>query len=308
MNKLQTDRRQQQIDIQEDKRVNPTEQRQVSRPVLDDKIRKDISNVKNTFAVIKTDKDTFTIKSIDDIKSKNKNNKAVEFVGDLFPSTRRVLSVEENKDNRIKALGLGMVGLINLKEDIRDILSILGLTKSQAPKGYYSRFKFFSGTLVEKYLEKSELGKRVLIVVDASLADTYWGEKLDSYLKITPDIQTFSKEIKYPFLKKEILQREYVQLNGKLASNILSLTLHRITKIGLGVAFILEIPAIVKSVREKKNYKQISRSLFNVSLCSLLGALTSSLLTVITGSPAGSVIGLGLGIYMGNQLTKKLFY
>lgn len=288
MNKLQTDRRQRQVDVEHDRRTDTVEQRLTPRFVLDKNISNDVINIKNSLGA-------------------TNNNKAVEFVGDLFPSSRRILSVENNKDDRIKAYGLGLVGLINLKEDIRDILSIIGLTKSEAPKGYYSRFKFFAGTLVENKLKKSEWGRRVLLYFDSSLADTYLGEQLDSYFKITPDIQTFKKEIRYPFLKKEILQREYVQLDGKLIPNILSLTTHRITKIGVGVGLILEVPAILNSIHNKKDSGQLQRSIFNVTSCSVLGALTSSALTVLTGSPAGSVMGLGIGIFIANQLTKCIY-
>jgi len=236
-------------------------------------------------------------------------NPVFEGVLCVVPNARRVFSVEDNTENgnTLKAIGLGAIGLINIKEDLRDLLSVVGLSKADAPKGYYSRFKFFQGTSLEKHLKKSELGLKLLNNYDKTVAETCLGDKIQSFLNINEDVQRCTKETKFPFCQPERILRNYVKHEGSFIGRLACLTMNRITKIGTLLAILMELPFIYKSIKDKNDYSQIPKSGITVLSSTFCGALFSAFGSLATKSSAGSVIGLGLGIFAGNKLSKFIF-
>lgn len=280
-------------------------------PSIDKVLKNDYETIKKTFAAIESDADTF-IKQVCKYDNasrqpKNKINPVLEGVASSIPYGRRIVNIENNAEdnNPAKAVGLGAIALINLKEDFRDSLSIVGRSKSEAPKDYYAKFKFFAGTPIEKWLEKTKWGQDFLDNFDKTLGETRFGVRLRSLFGVDKDIhQVYAKEVHFPFRKPEIVYREYVKNEGKFLGKLLSLTSYRITGLGVLVAALLEIPKIYDKIKNKNDYLQIPKSAVNVVSYTVCGALGSTFLSLATGHPAGSIIGLGLGTYIGNKLAK----
>ncbi len=250
------------------------------------------------------------IRSVNSAEKRLSNNPLQMFFTGLLniiPGARRLSPIEDNEKqhNLFKAVGLGLLAVINLKEDLRDMLSVFGKTKSEIDKEYKAVFKFFAGTPVETFLKKSELGEHIYYDIDTTLGDTFIGEKMRNALGVSEKIEVFSKKIYYPLMKNpETINRIYVKTTGHFIGKVISLSLRRITKLGLIFASILELPAIIKSVKDKK-YKQIPKSVLNILSYTFCGAFFSALGALTIGT-AGSVLGLGAGLYLGNQLIKSL--
>lgn len=269
----------------------------------DKKLINDIQSVKNSFESITKIKNK--INSIDNNLKKEALNLALA----PFPFARRVEPIEENsKDNNsAKAAGLGIIALINASEDLRDLLALFGMSKSSAPKGYHTKFRFFAGTVAEKYLKKSEPGRFILNKVDTTVNDSDFIEKVYKLLKIKKKTRLFTKETKYPFINKtEIIEREYIKFSGPFWKRLTGLSLSRITKIGLIAMALLEIPNICKALKEKDR-KQLIKSGMNIVIPISCGGLTSAFLALALApfglaGTIGSIAGLGLGIHLGNKL------
>jgi len=241
-----------------------------------------------------------------DSAANKENSVFLEGFLSTIPNARRILNLEDDIKNHdpAKAIGVGALALLYSKEDLRDLLSIVGLSKSQAPKGYHSKYKFFAGTHLQKYLEKSKWGQYLLYDVDTTLADTTIGKKLYSLLNVKDEVEIFEKETKFPFCDIEKMPREYVKFEGSFASKLAGLSMNRITKLGLLFLILLEIPSIYNAIKKENKYSQIVKSGINVLSSTICGAVLSSALSLATGSPAASVIGLGLGMFIGNKFSK----
>jgi len=276
--------------------------------VNDSKLNHDINQVKKY--ILKGDELIQQVNKLDQF-IKKPDNTVVTGVISAIPGARRLVQMEDNykEGNKLKTVGLGAIALINLKEDARDLLTLLGRTKSSAPKGYFSKFRFFAGTIIENWLRERKWGQFILDKLDKSLNETEFADNLYQRLKIEKDLDKFDKEIKW-FRKKEIVPREYIKFEGAFWKKLTGLTLCRITKIGLITAALLEIPTIYKASK-KKDHKKIIKSGLNSTVPIICGALTSSFLALSLenftyASSAGSILGLGLGLYIGRQLINKL--
>ncbi len=283
--------------------VNPFVKNHLNSVTNYKKLNNDLNRIHNGVDVF--------IKTLNNTEKKISNNPLqMLFTGllGIIPATRRISPIEDNEkgNNRFKAFGLGLLALINLKEDFRDMLSICGLSRSNAPKGYYSKFKFFVGTPVENWLKKTERGQDFFDDWDTTLADTKIGDKIYNYMNIKEDLRRFPKETKFPFCKPEIIHREYTKLEGKFLGRLACLTMNRVTKIGLVFMSLLELPSIYKAIKIN-DYSQIPKSALNVVSCTVCGGLFSALLSLLTHSPAGSVIGLGLGLFIGNKIQQLIY-
>lgn len=277
------DRRQESESVENDRRSG------IDRRVnIDSSLRQDLKQVTDTFKAYVP-----------------QNNSVIEGALNTIPTTRRLVNVKDNKDNnKVKAAGLGLIGLINAKEDLRDLMSIIGRSKSEAPEGYFALYKFFAGSFLERPLENTDIGMFILHKLDKPIADTEIGRIIQSKLDVKEEREIFQKQIKFPFNKKEIIIREYIKHDGSFIGKLVCLSMNRATKLGLLFMSLLELPAIYKSAKEKGDYSQITKSIVNVASCTICGALGSALLSLITcGHPASSVIGLGLGLFVGNKLS-----
>ncbi len=248
--------------------------------------------------------DTFT--KLTGIKSDGSNNIYLTGALSSLPIVKRYETLKNNNNsdnNPFRLLSLALLGVINLHEDLRDGLSIIGKTETQAPKDYFVRFKFFAGTSVENFLMKSGIGRWILENADITLAETKPMKKIFEKFNIKNNTEVFEKNIHYPLINKsETIYRQYINPKGSLIKKTLVLTANRITLLGLIFLGLLEIPKIIDSVK-KKDYKQVDKSAVTVTATLGAGALLSSFLAITTGT-AGSVLGFGLGMFLGNRLSK----
>ena len=158
------------------------DRREKERPTVDLKVKWDLESIKKTFAPFIKD-DTFEITSKKEFKSaKITDNIYIKGALSAFPIARRLSPIQENTDdnNTFKTVGLAGLAAINLKEDYRDILTVLGRTETTAKECYYSRFKFFAGTSFENFLLKSSFGEKIFNGCDITLADTKFSKKKGS--------------------------------------------------------------------------------------------------------------------------------
>ncbi len=282
--------------------VNPFVKNHLNSVTSYKKLHRDLNKIHNGVDVF--------IKTINNTEKKISNNPLEMFFTGLFsiiPATRRIAPIEDNEkgNNRFKAFGLGLLALINLKEDFRDMLSIFGKTNNTLDKEYKAVFKFFAGTPVETLLKKSEFGEKIFYNIDKSFGDSFIADKILEKYKIKQYFTKKPKEIYYPLINKtEIIIREGRKFDGPFFGKVLMLSLNRITKLGLLFTCILELPKTINEVK-KGNYRQLPKSTLNVISYSLFGAITSSLFAYLFGA-AGSVLGLGIGFYLGNQLAKAV--
>lgn len=275
------------------------------------KLTLDIKEVKDTFESFKQ-----LSQKVDSI-DKNLNKKTIAAPLSMVPFVRRIRPLENSKaeeNNNVKMAGLGILGLINLKEDLRDLLTIFGKSKSNAEEGYYSIYKFFSGTLLEKPLKKTVWGRNILYNADMTIGETNLAKKIYKKIGIKFDKQEFNKETVFFKTSREVSQRKYIkffQLPDKnigkyrLASGkIIGTALHKMPLISIGFASLLELPKVIKGIKNN-DYSQIPKSATSVLSISAGGAVTATILGMILG-PAGGVIGLGLGMYAGSIFAKKI--
>ena len=308
----QPDRRQESRKVALDRRSG-IDRRSVPRFSMDSKLCCDIQNVKDTYNSV-IPKTSFFIDEInrrDTFVKQNKSNPdnvAIEGVIDAIPLARRIIAIKNNKDNdnHIKAIGLGLIALINVIEDLRDLLSFFGKSRSQAPEGYYSVYRFFAGIPIENWLSKREWGQKILVNWDTTLVGTKYKENIYNFFNVKEDRQFFEKETKIPFVGTENILREYIKLEGPFVSRLACLSMNRITKIGLIVMSVLELSPIFKAIKNKKDFSQIPKSAINVISSTICGAALSAAASLIFGVPAASVIGLGLGIFIGNRIAKLI--
>lgn len=315
-----TDRRQENFPVENDRRSGADRRSGVDRRLQQNNINSSTPEKvdlfsKRTFAsaINLTNTDSFT---------HNPGNEAKKLIlgaASIIPGSRRLVSIDDNIDNHndIKAMGLGAIGLINMKEDLRDILSMFGLVKSEATKGYYAKFKFFNGTALEKPLKKTDLGRKLLYNVDITLGDLKFSQKIRDLFGIQSKTNFFNKSINYAGLANETVSREYVNFfakEGKAISSsklfrgkVACLAMNRIPLLSLGIAAALELPKIIKSSKEGNGTKQALKSATSIGMTVGSGALLSSLLTVAGHfGPAGSIIGYGLGMFLGSKAAKLI--
>jgi hypothetical protein len=275
------------------------------------KLTSDIKGVKDTFESFKQVTDKV------DALDKTLNNKTIAAPLSLVPFLRRIRPIESSKaeeNNNVKLAGLGVLGVINLKEDLRDTLTVFGRSKSNAEKGYYSVYKFFSGTLLEKPLKKTKWGRNILYNIDKTFGETNLAKKLYKIIGVKFDKQEFEKETTFFKTNKEISQRKYIKFFSASEKNIskyrltagkiIGTTMHKMPLLGIAFASILELPQVIKAVKNKE-YKQIPKSATSVLSISIGGAITTTILGMTLG-PAGGVIGLGLGMYIGSLFAKYI--
>lgn len=233
------------------------------------------------------------------------NKELIDLALSPIPMARRLVNIEKNKesDNKFKVLGLLAIAATNVREDLRDLMTIFGRAKSEAPKGYYTKYGFLVGTTIEEKLQKAKNGKAIL-KLDKTIGETVFDNFIKNTLKVKITRQKFNKEIMHLNGNVEKVMRRYVQIEGggKFAK-LIALSLYRIPKLSVLAAALLEIPTILKT-ENKDKLKQITNSALSVGLGISCGALCSALLAPI--SPALPVIGLGVGYYIGNKLSKTI--
>lgn len=314
-----TDRRQQNLSVDFERRSG-VDRRLEQRQNLAPDLKKDIVKVKNNFDEIysafkgydnltndNTDYYMSAIKmqkALKESKVEAKKKDLINFILSPLPMVRRVINVENNAENdyKGKAIGLAMIAATNVKEDLRDMLSIFGKVKSDAPKGYYSKYGFFVGTTIEEKLQKTPWGKSFL-QLDKTMGETVFKNFIEKVLKVKMKKGKFNKEITHLNGNVEKVLRRYVSFEGGRIGKTIALALYRIPRLSLFAAALLEVPTILKA-KKNDRLRQASNSALSIALGVGCGALLSAILAPI--SPALPVMGLGFGYYIGNKIAKGI--
>lgn len=239
---------------------------------------------------------------------------------------RRVTSVDENIENGNYAKAAGLVGLaaVNLPEDTRDLKAAARqIFKGRLPNYDYKNcqtpFSFFRGTLLEPFVNK--LGKfgAKLHEWDIPLSETKFGQFLGKIFKFEIDYFNFERTSRFKpkviidesgkTVIKHILLFAY-PVNGKPFAKLLGQTLLRIPVISVAALGLLEIPSIVKKIKNGDGAKgklkdgsiQTAKSAINVAAIisgiGMVGALFNK------KGPAFSLLGMGIGSVAGALLSK----
>lgn len=314
------ERRQQGIPVAEERRSGG-DRRPEQRFELSSNIKKDLNEVKTdfkeTFSAFKDYEDIYNsvaktnfISGVEVLKKQKEaqEREILNFVTSPIPMARRIINIKNNKDddNPMKVVGLTAIAAINAKEDVRDLLSIVGKVKSQASQGYYAKYGFFVGTILEKPLKKSALGKRILYSFDNTIAESKIGRKLLYSMHVETISSTFAKEIKHVNGKIEKVCRKYVKLEGSKVGKLTALTFYRMPQLSLLAAGLLELPNIAKA-KKKDKPKQAVNSTLNIVCIAVCGALLSASAAVFVPNYIGlPIMALGVGYYLGSKMARTI--
>lgn len=268
-NQCQKDRRQQNVSVVNDMRSG-NDRRELTRICIDSKLKQDISKVYDTFVSFKND-------------DKHKNEAAAGVLSSV-PFFRRGGGIVEALNNRdyLKATGKTFIQIINVKEDYTDVKSAIQ-------------------QLISFDFKKNDVQKPFTFIKD-TLLDRY--KCFEHLIKI--DKTLFEQEITYNFLKKLGMKKvEYLENGIRIEGNMLSKILSRATQRTpvLSIVFLsaLEIPSIIKA---EDHTRQMLRSAVSVS-----GLISGGAILGAVGAffgPLGSLIGLGVGSYLGSKTAKNL--
>ena len=312
-----TDRRSQSCSVVIDKRSG-MDRRQSTRLAVNSDLFNDIKKTEQIFAPFLHKSFNQQVKKYDD--ASNKNNGIALGALSTIPYARRFICVKDAIQNHdtLKAIGKGLILLINMPEDTRDLVDagkqLVRLTKKippSIPYDYQTKFSFFRGTLLEPVLKWlieskneriSELGYKIYYL-DKSFYDTFIGEKISNMLNIIEsDVKnTTRKDIDGRYI-------EAFKLEGKFIPKLIGRSMQRIPIISLIVFGILELPSIVKSFCNKQKtlkencingIKQIIKSSVNVTSIIFSGAILGALFA--KKGHIGSLVGLGIGTYLGSK-------
>ncbi len=315
---ITADRRQQSVPVVQERRSG-IDRRSEQRALLPSNVKKDIYSLKTsyekTFAAFKGQNESHEktsisfYRAVNELKRKAAARKEwINFATSPFPMVRRLVNIKNNQEdnNPVKAVGLGAVAALNVKEDVRDLLSIAGRVKSEAPSGSYVRYGFFVGTPIEKLLMKSEKLSLSIGKFDKTPAESYLGDKILLKLNVKPVIGVFKKKITHANGEVETVMRNYVKLEGPRLAKIVALTLYRMPQLSILVGALLELPKIFKTKKHDK-MKQIANSGLSVILGSTCGAMLSATAAVMIPKAIGlPVMALGIGFYIGSRIAKGI--
>ena len=218
------------------------------------------------------------------------------------------------------AAGIAALTLINLPEDCRDLKaaykhSACLLSRKNAPKAYDYKifqhdFSFFRGTILHELMKrvKSKRGKKIVKAfynADKTVYNTGFGRFLQKILGITngspvnssvkalwgSPLPVSSINVKNDFLGLK-------ELTGR--------ALKRTTVLGLAFMGLLELPKIIKSLKNGENTKEKTKSFAIQSGKSALNVLSVSAgmgylgaIGAKHGGALGSLLGIGLGAIAG---------
>ena len=253
----------------------------------------------NRIGVERRNRNVFDKLQNDIDKLDSKTVKTVLTVLSPVPTLRRVNSVPDALEEKNYSRVAGLIGLAaaNLPRDIEELGRAMknGLAKNP----YQHEFSFFKGTCLEILPEKFKCLKNL----DKSLFNTKSGEFLQKTCKIGVDFSDMGT-VKSFGSNSEISGYKYT---GNLAQKTAGKALHRIPAIGVYLAALFEIPALVKSVKTEGTVldkakafgKQLIKSAGYIGLTTAGIALGGALLF-----PQGAVLGLiGMGIGSAIALT-----
>ena len=241
---------------------------------------------------------------------------------------RRFLGVKESSENnnKIKTVGLALLAINNPPMDLSDINSVFKQIKGKkiAPNPKQIEFTFAQDTLIEFLIKKlrNKIDHRKFDAtydkIDKSLFNTKLVQKIVKTLNIK-----VTKEIKpdqnIDLIKNGLKQNKIYIIKGKSKiAKLICRSLMRIPILSIVAFSLLEIPDIVKSIKNEKQKhkkleaasKQILRSGINITTMITGMAIIGTILDRHFGA-LGSLIGIGIGNYLGEKIgifiNNKLF-
>ncbi|MDD3012210.1 MAG: hypothetical protein PHC34_00715 [Candidatus Gastranaerophilales bacterium] len=341
----QTDRRQNNVPVNLERRSG--DRREASRLPIDSKLNQDINRSKDVFAAFKNDKDQFIkkVEKYDEVSKKSTFGKtkklALAALSPIVP-VRRISSLPDNIDDENYTRAVGLLGIMafNLPEDCRDMRnSIRQISnkllsaqsrekiKDRFPKffetfirydkkydytKYQHPFSFFRGTWFEPLLElKGNIGEKLsgmLYKADKSLFDTKFGNYMQKLLNITEGEVTSSNI--FDVKDEEVLAKSIK--GGNKLTRIVGRGMLRMPVLGIYALSILELPALIKSLKKRETIKEKAESVAKQTTKSAVYVSAMSFGIGLIGAlghkkfgATGSLIGMGLGSVISGLLSKK---
>lgn len=338
-----TDRRQQSQSIEFDRRSSQ-DRRQDTR-TIDPKLYADLNKVQDTFKAFIHNTDQFksTVNNLDNKAHHNKELTHAAFAAfsPIVP-LRRISSIPDNIEDKNYERAAGILGLMifNLPEDCRDMRNSIkqisdivlpektkNSIQKQFPKIYetfveykkpydYTKFQhsfsFFKGTWFEPLLKlPGKLGKQIsdtLYCSDKTLYSSKVGKCFRKLLKISEgaDSPTGIFDIK----GREIFAKSIE--GGNELTRLIGRSMLRIPVLGIYVLSLLELPAIIKSLKKGETViekagsvsKQTAKStIFVTAMSSGMGIFGA--LGFKKFGATGSLIGMGIGSIIGGLISQK---
>lgn len=297
------------------------DRRESSRPHFS-KTQAELEQIKNqsNFFINQVDKYDKFVKGSSD-QQDNSQGAAVAALSTI-PYIRRFSGVYEALQHKdaIKAAGKAGIMIINSPEDTRDIGKAFKEAKNFIKGREFiadnaqTPFSFFRGSLLEYPLKKmyesnNRILKRIankLYKLDMTVYNTGWAGNLLAKLGLKDEILNATG--KTDFKGRTIYEYELI---GSRSSKFIGRMFLRIPVLGVMFLALLETPAIINAFcqkgdikdKSKKGLKQILKSSINLCSTVLGGALLG---TALSKSKVGSLVGLGLGSYLGSASGKKL--
>ncbi|MDD3012555.1 MAG: hypothetical protein PHC34_02500 [Candidatus Gastranaerophilales bacterium] len=268
-----SDRRQQNVPVDNDRRSGMDR-----RVNVDNRLRQDIKQVKDTFEAFRTP------------EHKDTNNDSLKNIeaGALstIPFFRRFFGVSEAYSNHeyFKAIGKLFIQLTQFHGDIKDV-------KSACKQ------------LISFDFSKTEAQKPWGFIIDTPLENKPVFRTLAKYDKTLYDVKIFSKLLeKIGAEEAEYLEDGLIKFNGTKISKITARAFTRIPIMSAVFLSLLELPTVIKS---KDKFKQTEKAAFNVASTVLISAFIGAGLAYFGVLP--SLVGIFLGTCLASKLTKYIF-
>ncbi len=255
-----------------------------------------------------------------EVKKKVDKEDSITSVFDVIPMFRRLENVPDKVNNAdfIPAAGLISLAVLNAPEDWRDMKSAFTQIKAASKgekieKSYNHKiaqhpFSFFRGTLLHKFVNPatSPFPKLAnwLLDKDTTLMDT----RLGDFVSKKFDIQISVEDSKIKNITSTDSSPSYVGARkfatksrfGELTARALT----RTTKIGALILGVLETAHLIKEISDGENViKATAKSAINLT-SSIAGIGYGGAIGAKHFGPAGSLIGMGVGAFVGNRISK----
>jgi len=235
-----------------------------------------------------------------------------------IPFIRRFVSIEDGKEknDNFKTIAATLLLLANAPEDTRDLMA--GINQFINPKkvasglshDYQVKFSFLRGTLFEFLLKGkgkyTKLISEYLYKIDKTLYDNQFWMKLITNIGYIKDEKGFLD-------RKDVMNVKVPTYNIKAAnafSRLLGRASLRLTLLSIFVFSSFEISNIARAFKQGNNIEEKTCNAIKQTFKSAITVTTILGMTAITGAllaskgPAGSLVGIGIGTYLGNKTSK----
>ncbi len=225
------------------------------------------------------------------------------------PTLRRINSLpdEFEKGNYSRVAGIAGLAVANIPRDGTELLNGIKEGKNIFKNGLNAvkyegqhKFHFFKGTFLEWLPEKFKW----LDKIDKSLYETKFGKFLTNKFNIKPITNSNNLMDDLYNTASSNMAGGY-KFSGNYSQKLAGRTLLRMSPLGLGISFLFEIPAIIKSAQKEDNILDKTKSIAN-QLCKSAGRVGAVNTAIAIGGailvPYGtiaSLVGMAVGSYVG---------